>query len=256
MSRRKNFHWGLTGAIALLVASASYAHASSVTLAWDPSPDHDVVGYRLHHGAFSRHYPNTIDTGASTMGTISNLVAGVTYYFAVTAYNSAGLESLPSAEISYTVPPPTRLQIVSAPASQTATLGTPVTLTVQAISPGLVTYQWHKDGVSIRGATGPSYTISSLDSKKAGSYYVTTRDGLASLVSTRAAVSMVRMVGAGLISITGTPGTRYRIHYKDEISSRTWTELDEIVLPHTPFYYTDFSAQNSARRFYQIVPVH
>ena len=41
-----------------------------------------------------------------TTATVSNLNDATTYFFSVTAYNSAGLESQRSSEISYTTPSP------------------------------------------------------------------------------------------------------------------------------------------------------
>jgi hypothetical protein len=76
----------------------------SVNLAWSPSPDTNVVGYRVYYGVASRTYTNMVDVGAVTNATIGGLVEGKTYYFAATAYNILGLESDYSAEISYTIP--------------------------------------------------------------------------------------------------------------------------------------------------------
>jgi hypothetical protein len=63
-----------------------------------------VVGYRLYQGGVSQVYTNVVDVGNSTSNTVAGLVAGATYYFAVTAYDSVGLESAFSNEIAYTVP--------------------------------------------------------------------------------------------------------------------------------------------------------
>jgi fibronectin type 3 domain-containing protein len=78
--------------------------SSTVILSWDKSPSRDVKGYRLHYGTTSRRsYSRIIDVGKATTCTISNLIAGKKYYFVVTAYNTAGKESSPSNEISFTV---------------------------------------------------------------------------------------------------------------------------------------------------------
>lgn len=94
----------LSAALLLLTV---YAIADNVTLAWDPSTDPTVVGYNVYTGSQSRAYTNSTDAGANTSITISNLVPGVTYYFAATCYTAAGLESDFSAEASYAVPVPT-----------------------------------------------------------------------------------------------------------------------------------------------------
>lgn len=85
-------------------AAASAEATQSVTLAWDPSPDTSVIGYNLHYGTASRVYDWTVDAGAATTVTVTGLLEGQTYFFAVTAYNQQRIESEPSVEVSYTVP--------------------------------------------------------------------------------------------------------------------------------------------------------
>jgi len=98
----------------LLSAGCCCAQHARVTLAWDPSPDITVIGYHLHYGGASRTYTNLADTGTNCQWTVSNLVNQATYYFAVTAYDFAGLESSYSAELSYTTPKPTVYLLLSA----------------------------------------------------------------------------------------------------------------------------------------------
>jgi hypothetical protein len=88
----------------LIFAQSNAFATQSVSLAWDPSPDTNVVGYKVYYGVASRTYTNIVDVGDVTNTTISGLVEGTTYYFAVTAYNILGMESDFSAEVSYTVP--------------------------------------------------------------------------------------------------------------------------------------------------------
>jgi hypothetical protein len=74
----------------------------SITMAWDANPEPDVIGYRLYYGITPGTYPNILDTGGATTKTISPIAPG-TYYMVVTAYNTAGLESLPSEELQVVV---------------------------------------------------------------------------------------------------------------------------------------------------------
>ncbi len=80
------------------------ARTASVTLGWDPSPAPQVVGYNVYYGPDTRRYTNFVDVGNETVGTVFGLMVGAAYHFAVTAYNSLGLESPPSDEIVYTLP--------------------------------------------------------------------------------------------------------------------------------------------------------
>lgn len=83
---------------------ASTAHSATVTLAWDPNPEPTVEGYRLYIGTSPGYYTSSVDVAASTRATISSLIEGVTYYMAVTAYDTSGNQSGYSNEIVYTVP--------------------------------------------------------------------------------------------------------------------------------------------------------
>src|SRR6202047_5394805 len=76
--------------------------ATSLTLAWDPSGASGIRGYRFHYLTSSHGYSKSSDLGNTTTTTVSNLVPGQIYYFAVTDYNTAGVESLYSNEISFT----------------------------------------------------------------------------------------------------------------------------------------------------------
>ena len=80
------------------------SQSAELTLGWSPNAEPDVVGYKLHYGTTSRGYSTFIDTGKTTNCTVSDLAAGTTYYFAVTAYNTAGATSAYSDEIGYSVP--------------------------------------------------------------------------------------------------------------------------------------------------------
>ncbi len=75
---------------------------SSATLAWNAVTG-TISGYKVYVGEAPRLYTRTITVGTGTSTTVSSLTRGRTYYFAVTAYNSAG-ESTPSNEVSKTIP--------------------------------------------------------------------------------------------------------------------------------------------------------
>jgi hypothetical protein len=78
--------------------------AKNIVLTWNPSAQTNIVGYSVYYGMASHHYTEKISL-ASSKAVISDLVENKTYYFAVTASNDLGLESNPSDEVIYTVPP-------------------------------------------------------------------------------------------------------------------------------------------------------
>jgi len=89
---------------AVLLLTGASAIAANVTLTWDPSPSTNVVEYRLYYGTASRAYTEILNVGPATTATVTNLVGGTTYYFAVTTVDDLGLESDFSDEVSYTPP--------------------------------------------------------------------------------------------------------------------------------------------------------
>lgn len=86
------------------IALFSSQAEQSVTLAWDQNPETDIGGYIVYYGVSSRNYTNAVNVGNVTTNTVASLVDGVTYFFAVTAYNTNGLESDFSDEVSYARP--------------------------------------------------------------------------------------------------------------------------------------------------------
>ena len=104
----------------LLLFCSYTIQAATVRLGWDRNPESDVVEYKVYIGNATRNYIRIISAGNNTEQLVPDLSRGVTYFFAVTAVNSSGLESDYSNEVSYTTPdrpsPPSnpRVQLESA----------------------------------------------------------------------------------------------------------------------------------------------
>jgi fibronectin type 3 domain-containing protein len=91
---------------------------TTLRLAWHPSPDPYVTGYRVYYGTESKKYNHKVEVKGryTTETTLRNLEKGKTYFFAVTAYTAKGKESPFSGEISNTPYklPPSRHEATSA----------------------------------------------------------------------------------------------------------------------------------------------
>jgi hypothetical protein len=84
---------------------------SSITFSWVPptensngSPLTNLAGYKIHYGTAPEDYSQVVALNNPSLNryVLDSLPSG-TYYFAITAYNSAGVESTLSGEISATL---------------------------------------------------------------------------------------------------------------------------------------------------------
>ena len=117
----RHFSIGVLACSAILITSLNPCYALDVTLAWDANTEADLAGYKIYYDMDSGHpyqgtgaengsAPSPIDVSPAededpnllvVQYTVRNLPDG-TYYFAVTAYNTEGLESGYSNEVSAT----------------------------------------------------------------------------------------------------------------------------------------------------------
>ena len=85
-------------------AGAVPTGAADITVSWASNPESDLQGYRLRYGTASGLYTRTLEAGEATATVVSGLDSDQTYYFTVYAYDVAGNESAPSAEVKARVP--------------------------------------------------------------------------------------------------------------------------------------------------------
>lgn len=74
-----------------------------VNLAWDSSPDSNVLGYAIYAGTNSGDFRQRFDASSGTNITVRNLTEDE-WFFVATAYTAEGVESLPSNEVSAPLP--------------------------------------------------------------------------------------------------------------------------------------------------------
>ena len=173
--------------LSLSIPCASKAGPGSLSLAWAPSPAPNIAGYILHYGVTSGQYTGNVITGTNTSTTVSGLIPGLTYYFAVAAYNSTGSESTDSNEITNTIP----LQILAQPLSQTLVIGAIDVLSVDIVSTMPVTFQWFFNGLAIEGATNSILVLSRISAANAGSYTVVASSSAGNVTSQTAVIGVM-----------------------------------------------------------------
>ena len=86
--------------VTVIVEPTKPPTAKSVTLAWNPNPEPDLLGYKVYVSTVSGSYGTGLPVGTVTTYTLTDLQMGNTYYFVVTAYDQNGNESLFSNEVS------------------------------------------------------------------------------------------------------------------------------------------------------------
>lgn len=111
----------------LLPTEAADANFNSVTLSWNANTETDLAGYRLYFSKDPSAWTHVKPVELVTQVTVE-LPSPGTWFFVVTAKNTAGLESLPSNMVEYTTPTsplrPGLFRIVSAVATQVSTITT------------------------------------------------------------------------------------------------------------------------------------
>ncbi len=147
-SRRRNFEasgnrrpaWVVVAAIiyTTLVFHVD-ALAGDATLTWVPNAEADLAGYHVYYGTAAGTYSAVTDAGNTTTYTVTGLGVG-TYYFAVTAYDTAGNESGASNEVSKSVVDTTPPALSAVTANAITNVGATISWATDEIASSQVDY--------------------------------------------------------------------------------------------------------------------
>jgi len=86
---------------AFILLLASMFFFETATVRWDANSERDLKGYRIYYGTSSGEYEKIIDVGLTTSLIVDGLNAEMTYFFAMTALDSSGNESIFSSEVMF-----------------------------------------------------------------------------------------------------------------------------------------------------------
>jgi hypothetical protein len=120
--------------------------------------------------------------------TIASAATGDAGTYSVVASNSVGSATSVGAVLTVTTSAP---EFTVQPASRTVIAGASVTFTAAAAGAPTPSYQWWRNGRKIIGANKASYTIASVSSASAGTYFVVATNSAGSTTSANAVLKLV-----------------------------------------------------------------
>lgn len=137
LTKLKRVGVGIGAAMLLAVAAGqtTIGAAPAATLGWDASTETNIVGYKIYYGPATRTYTNTIVLGKVTTNTVTGLVNGAAYFFAVTAIDALATESDYSTELTFTLSGVTNsAPVITRPTTLSANKETPTSVAGISIS--------------------------------------------------------------------------------------------------------------------------
>ncbi|HSU57070.1 MAG TPA: Ig-like domain-containing protein [Candidatus Dormibacteraeota bacterium] len=243
---------------------------------WDASPD--AAGYRIYQGTTSRSYSSIVDAGNVTQLSPSNLTFGVTYYFTATAYDTNGVESDFSDEVSLiagdtdTNPPvinltsPEDLSSFQAPA--TIQLSASVTPNGHQIT----SVVFYNAQVALGEVANEPYSMiwSNVSQGTYGLSASVKYDGGLVVSSPYSRINVtsgpppppgvtlqLSMTANGEPVITGAGRVSYSYNIQTTTDFHSWTTLGTVTADNTgTFTYVDSAGTNFLARFYRAIDLN
>ena len=146
--------------------------------------------------------------------------------FTVVVSNTSG--SVTSAGATLTVNPGSIAPTITVqPLSQTVTAGQTASFSVTATGTAPFAYQWHKNGLTINGATSPTYSTPATTSADNGAQLDVAVSNTAGSVNSQAATLMVTAATAVKITTTSLPNGTAQVAYSTTLQATGGT------LPYT-----------------------
>jgi hypothetical protein len=156
-------------------------------------------------------------------------------------------------------------QIATQPASQTATAGGNVTLSVIAQGSDPVSYQWRFNGTALAGATASTLALTNVQPAQAGEYSVVLSNSFGAVTSASAMLTIIvrpevppnfsafrrQTDGAIEFTLKGESGRNYRIEVSTDLAR--WNLLTRLAGLESGATYRDPDSPGLQWRFYRAV---
>jgi len=274
---RKRLLW--LGEVIIILILAAFS-MQGINLVWDANTDVDLAGYVLYSGTNSRAYNAWKFIGNVTTNKLTGLLAGVNYFFAITAKNTSGIESDFSNEIFVRMPLSNHPPSISFIAPVSIAMGgssEPIPFTIGDLeipasnlfvsascsNPSLVL----SSGIKLSGSGSNRVVTIIPDTTKIGTAEISvfvsngantsTNTFLVDVGSGRAVVSDFWLSTGGLKLIWASkPWSLFRVFYKTNLSDLSWTQASvDLVSINNTTSWTDTRVKQSAARFYKVLQI-
>ncbi len=251
---------GATTAATPAVAPGITTQPASQSVALGSSANFTVAATGTNPLSYQWRKGGTAITGATAAAySIATTAVADAGSYDVVISNSAG--SVTSALATLTVTGGSSApQIVTAPASQSVAVGSPVTFSVAVTGSAPLTYQWRKGGANITGATSATYTIASAAATDAGSFDVVVTNSAGTITSPAATLTVTAISGGALSTqataaaqaflntLSASQQTTARIDFS-VTSARRWSNLPAAMSARNGIKWGSLStAQQTAAR--------
>ncbi|MDD2735607.1 MAG: Ig-like domain-containing protein, partial [Desulfuromonadaceae bacterium] len=229
----------LVGSVLAAILSLSMSEtgfAADVSLKWDANIEADLAGYKVYHSADSAPLEGTtpLDVSNQTTATISGLDPDKSYSFAVTAYNTSGLESTYSNIVSIVEQSPPTVDI-SSPADSVNVSGTVLISVNAADNVGVTKVEFYVNGVLKATDTGAPYSYSwDTSSVASGTYTLMVKafDAAGNVGQSSRTVTVVNDIIAPTVALT-SPANNSSLSGTVTISS---SASDNVGVTNVEFY--------------------
>ena len=150
--------------------------------------------------------------------------------------------------------------ITAQPVSRAAVAGGTVSFVVNASATGQTNYQWQFENSNLSGETNETLTISNLPTNRFGNYRALVGDGVCTVTSTPAALTLAHSPTIGSVAVSATTfimqfptelGPTYVVETRTNVQGATWTLVTTYAGDGFPKTFTR-STQPLPRSFFRI----
>jgi len=228
-------------------------HANSIPLAWNPSINSSVTGYKIYYGVASGVYTSSVDVGNVTNATITGLSQNTTYYFAAKSYDAVGDSSPFSNEIKLMVYSPAALiqttnvsgQLSFSPSGKFGFNVSGVNNYLYVVQASTNLINW----VAVQTNIAPFLFVDSNSSQFSKRFYRTVNIPSPTISATLAFASTNPYVNGQFATMVYGP-TNFPLQYVVQASTDlvNWVSIQTNT---SPFTFVDTNASKFSKRFYR-----